>query len=246
MKRLLTSVAALAVMFASGCTNEAIDATPSSLTAAEMACESPESAPTTELSTLAGQVRDYSRNASDIVARTIEVCTYAAVSRGVELGDTTPFAPTQEWYARAPSEIRRRCAALEGPLLAGNPMTVRVELLGCVDRDACADPFDASARCQGGRAFGPFVGAAESSPPDSSLLSLVFYLPQSIRRTKAPISPGPQTYAPSPRSILCDRAIREAAVEATDRWASSLAAAAEAVEGVARAARVQTTCTVVR
>jgi hypothetical protein len=43
--------------------------------------------------------------------------------------------------------------------------------------------------------------------------------------------------------LLCDQAIRGAATEETDRWAPALAAVAEALDGIARAARVQTTCT---
>ena len=192
-------------------------------------------------------MNDYSTNASNIVARTIEACTNAAIGLGVDLSDGSLFVATDEWYAKAASEIRRRCSAIEAPLLAANPMTTEVALYGCESPDACVDPLVARERCKDGHVFVRVISGAPESPwldSSSSLEGLLYFLPQSIRTAKTPSAPGPQTYAPSPRATLCDQTIRESASEATGRWAPALAAAAEALDGIARASRVQTTCTV--
>jgi hypothetical protein len=115
MKQILTGIAVFAAMFVAGCTSEEIDATPSTLTFAVQACQSPELAPTPELAALAKDVNDYSATASDIVVRTIDACTMTATTFGVDVGDSSRFVATEEWYANAAREIRRRCSAY--PLL---------------------------------------------------------------------------------------------------------------------------------
>ena len=248
MKRILATVAMSAAIFVTGCTSEEIDATPSTLMFALQACKAPESAPTPELGVLAKDVTDYSTNASDIVSRTIESCTNAAMQLGVDVGDRSPFVSTDEWHAKAASEIRRRCSAIEAPLLAASPATMTVDVSGCESPAPCVDPLSASERCVTGHVFVRVVlGVPESGWLDSSSREgLLYYLPQAIRRAKPPTAPGAQTYAPSPRATLCDQTIRESATEATARWAPALAAAAEALDGIARASRVQTTCRIIR
>src|SRR5262249_35083098 len=103
MKRIVIAVALFATMFATGCTNDEIEPPPGALTFAAQNCGAPESAPTPELQALAKDVSDYSTNASDIVVRMIEACTGAAMALGVDLGDTSRFDATGEWYAEAAS-----------------------------------------------------------------------------------------------------------------------------------------------
>jgi len=245
MRRILTAVAMSAAAFVTGCTNEEFDATPSDVMFAVQACKAPEAAPTPELGALAKETIGYSTIASDIVSRTIESCTNAATQLGVDLGDTAELTSSEEWYANAAIEIRRRCSAIEAPLLAALPATITVDVSGCESPAPCADPLSASERCKSGHVFVNVVstGLASAGIDRSAHANLLYYLPRFIRTANAPNPPAAQSYVPSPRATLCDQTLRQAATDAIARWAPALAAAAEALDHIARASRVQRTCT---
>jgi hypothetical protein len=243
MRRARFGLAIAAVILATGCTSEEIDATPSSVTSAAQTCLAPGAAPTPELAALAAAVNAYRTGAPDVVARTIEACTSIATSLGVDVGDSLLFAATDEWYPKAASEVRRRCSAIQAPLLALGPRTVAVSLLGCQAPDACVDPLSAPERCKSASVIVRVSPSDSLTFASSSLEEVLYYVPRALRATEAPSALGVQTYPPMPRSLLCDQAIRGSATEETDRWAPALAAVAEALDGIARAAQVQTTCT---
>ena len=240
MNRYLMAAAMFVAVAAMGCTNDEIDATPSALSFAARACMLPDYAPTPELAALVEDVDDYSTNALQVVAGTIEACTSLAEDLGVDLGDRSLFLATEEWYGKAASELRRRCSAIEAPLRAAGPVTMEVEHLGCEAPEPCVDPLVARERCQLRRVDVIFGG--ERLLPGSPFHGLLYYLPNVVRSVKAPEEPPAQTYAPSPRATLCDQTIRQSVTEATSRWAPALAAAAEAFDAIALATRVQTTC----
>lgn len=246
MRRILSAVAMSAATCVTGCTNEELDATPSALSFAVQACKAPEAAPTPELGVLARETTDYSTIATDIVSRTLESCTRVATQLGVDLGDRSELVSSEESSANAASEIRGRCSAIEAPLLAARPAMITVDVLGCESPAPCVDPLSASERCKTGHVFVNVVSTGLEIPriDRSAHANLLYYLPRAIRTANAPNAPAAQSYVPSPRATLCDQTIRQEATEAIARWAPALAAAAEALDKIASASRVQRTCVV--